>query len=83
VCPQISRAAEVKVAGKPWTVLTLSPAGKHPDLKVEGNTLVAGNQRVSFDGKNVTLAVFRPRENYLVLDTIELLATLQPRKKGG
>jgi hypothetical protein len=55
-----ARAAEVKVGGRPWTVLTLSPSGKHPDLKVEGNTLIAGNQKVMFDGKTCALAVFKP-----------------------
>jgi hypothetical protein len=58
--PNDHKPAEVKVAGKPWTVLTLSPTGKHPDLKVQGGTLLTSGRKVSFDGKNVTLAVFKP-----------------------
>lgn len=63
--PQLSHKAAlktVKLNGTNVTVLSLSADGRHPEIKVEGERLIAGKQVVTYQDKKFALQTFTQRK---------------------
>jgi hypothetical protein len=51
---------DVKAGPTAFQVLTLSSTGQHPEVRVEGDSLMIGKQSVKFTGKTIALGTFTP-----------------------
>lgn len=56
------KVATLDVGGTTFNVLSLSSSGKHPDLNVDGNSLILGGQTIRFADGKFTLAKFEPQK---------------------
>lgn len=52
-----AKASSVSIGGVMLNVLTLSSNGKHPEPKIEGETLVVGGQTINFKDGKLSLSV--------------------------
>lgn len=53
-----AKATPVKIGDTAFVVLTIAPDGNHPEVKTEGDAIVAGKQRITWKDGRLTLATF-------------------------